>query len=255
MADGFFNEWMAHDRPDPAAEDLVVLREKARTEAAVESAIRQTAVDHLVGIEILERIGGYPEAAAFIRNKIPTDKRVMSGDLGEILASEYIDQCTDFRVPIKRLRWKDDRNTTMRGNDVLAICQAGSKSRLLKAESKSRVKLQANVVGEAVNGLAKHSGRPNPSSMAFISSRLREQGNDTLAAVFEGLQSGKLQADTIEHLVFTFSGNDPTEHLKKHIRDKGARRRHLVGCVVAGHQDFIKRTFASLNAKNRERNR
>jgi len=192
MADGFFHEWMAHDQPDSAAEDLVVLREKAKTQAAVESAIRQAAVDHLVGLEILERIGGYPEAAAFIRNKIPTDKRVMSGELGEILASEYIDQCTDFRVPIKRLRWKDDRNTTMRGNDVLAICQAESKCRLLKAESKSRVKLQANVVGEAVDGLAKHPGRPNPSSMAFISSRLGEQGDDTLAAVFEGLQSGKL---------------------------------------------------------------
>lgn len=253
MPNAFFDDWMEHLHPEPAAEDLVVLREKSKVRSAVESAIRQAAMDHLVSLDILTRIGGCPEAEAFIRNKVPTDKRVMSGDLGEILASEYIDQCTDFQVPIKRLRWKDDRNTTMRGNDVLAIVVSQTECRLLKAESKSRMTLQASVVGEAVDGLAKHSGRPNPSSLAFISARLREQGNDELAKVFEELQSGLLKAHMVEHLVFTFSGNDPTEHLKKHISSKRARRRHLVGCVVSGHQDFIKRTFASLNAKNHGR--
>jgi hypothetical protein len=197
----------------------------------------------------------YSEAEAFIRNKVPTAKRAMSGDLGEILASEYIDQCTDFEVPIKRLRWKDDRNTAMRGNDVLAIVLSKTACRLLKAESKSRMTLQGSVVGEAVDGLAKHSGRPNPSSLAFISARLREQGNDKLAEVFEAIQSGQLKVDTVEHLVFTFSGNDPTEHLKKHVSSKQDRRRHLVGCVVVGHQDFIKRTFANLNAKNHGKSR
>src|SRR5262245_41048900 len=118
MPDAFFNQWMDETRPEPTAKELVVLSEKAKVDAAVEAAIGQSAMDHLVGLAILKRIGGYPEAEAFIRNKVPTYKKVMSGDLGEILASEYIDQCTEFDVPVKRLRWKDDRNTTMRGNDV-----------------------------------------------------------------------------------------------------------------------------------------
>src|SRR5262249_11484188 len=145
---------------------------------------------------------------AFIRNKVPTDKKTRSGDLGEILASEYIEQCTRYGVPIKRLRWKDDRQTTMRGNDVLALRIEDRKCHLLKAESKSRASLQESVVGEAVDGLAKHRGRPNPSSLAFISSRLRDMNTsdgDGLASVFERLQSGKLKAASIEHLVFTFS--------------------------------------------------
>lgn len=240
---------MDETRPDPTAKDLIVLSEKSKVDAAVKAAIGQSALDHLVGLAILKRIGGYPETETFIRNKVPTDKKVMSGDLGEILASEYIDQCTEFSVPVKRLRWKDDRNTTMRGNDVLAICRTKTLCRLLKAESKSRAKLQSSVVAEAVDGLAKHRGRPNPSSMAFISQRLRETGDDRLARVFEALQSGKLEPDSIEHLVFTFSGNDPTEHLKTHVAKSKSRRRHLVGCHVKGHQAFIKRTFANLNAK------
>lgn len=249
MSDAFFDLWMDRDRPDPAAKDLVVLREKAKLRVAVELAIQEAALDHLVGLEVLERIGGYREAAAFIRNKVPTDKKVMSGDLGEILASEYIDQCMSFSVPIKRLRWKDDRDTTMRGNDVIAISLDNKKCCLLKAESKSREKLSKSVVGEAVAGLAKHFGRPNPSSLAFISARLREQGNDALANTFEAVQSGKIKPETIEHLVFTFSGNDPTESLEQHVAAGRGPRRHLVGCLVTGHQDFIKQTFSKLNAK------
>lgn len=246
---------MDRSQPDLAARELVVLTEKRDIEKAVESAVHQAAMDHLVGIEILERIGGYREAAAFIRNKVPTDRRVASGDLGEILASEYIDQCTDFKVPIKRLRWKDDRNTTMRGNDVLGICHSAKSCRLLKGESKSRAKLHAAVVAEAVLGLQKHSGRPNPSSLAFISARLRDSGDDEGADVFERIQSGKLKPDEVEHLVFTFSGNDPTEHLKMHVADKKARKRHLVGCRVEKHQEFIRRTFESLNDPKRRPSR
>ena len=251
MPDPFFDDWMDREQPEAAAAELVILREKAKVEKAVVIAIRQTALDHLVGLEILERIGRNSKTADFIRNKIPTNKTVTSGDLGEILASEYIDQCTEYEVPIKRLRWKDDRDTTMRGNDVLAIAYSRSKCHVLKAESKSRATLQASVVEEAIESLAKHSGRPNPSSMAFISSRLREQGDDELAKVFEAIQSGKRKVDVVEHLVFTFSGNDPTSHLKKHIAGRRARRRHLVGCMVTDHQSFIKQTFASLNAKKR----
>lgn len=248
MAEPFFVDWMDHNQPVSNAEELVVLREKASVTKAVHAAIKTAAMEHLVGLDMLKRIGGWDQTEAFIRNKVPTDKKVRSGDLGEILASEYIDQCMSYAVPIKRLRWKDDRDTTMRGNDVLALSIEDQECRLLKAESKSRASLQASVVEEAVVGLAKHRGRPNPSSLAFISSRLREQDEDGLATVFERLQSGKLKAASIEHLVFTFSGNDPTSHLEKHIASQSARRRHLVGCHVAGHQEFIKKTFEALNA-------
>jgi hypothetical protein len=181
---------------------------------------------------------------------------VRSGDFGEILASEYIDQCTEYQVPIKRLRWKDDRNTTMRGNDVIAIQKHLKRWRLLKAESKSRAALSEGVVGEAVEGLDKHAGRPNPSSLAFISSRLREENRDTEAAVFEELQSRTPRPDEIEHLVFTLSGNNPTRHLKRHVGDTNAKiRRHLVGCVIADHQQFINTTFERIHAGSSRRDR
>src|SRR5262249_44865200 len=120
---------------------------------------------------------------------------------------------------------------------------------LLKAESKSRANLHKTVVTEALDGLAKDSGRPSPSSLAFLSSRLREANRDSEALVFEDLQRAPPKDDDVEHLVFTFSGNDPTPYLKTGAPDGTSNiRRHLVGCVIADHPEFIKTTFDTIYA-------
>jgi HamA len=229
--------------------ELIVLREKTGARASAEAAVDAAVKDHLVGLDILARIGTYKQAIAHIRNKLPGSKQVRSGDFGEILASEYLDQFTEYRVPVKKLRWKDDRAVAMRGNDVIGIRKHGGRWYLLKGESKSRAALGDGAVEEAVEGLHKHTGRPNPSSLAFISSRLHDLGRDDEAAVFDELQSRTLRLDEIEHMVFTLSGNDPTSHLSKHPAPKRSRvRRHLVGCMIADHQKFITETFDRIHA-------
>lgn len=254
MADKFLPNWMDLTRPDAAVGELVLLRERANTRATSQSAIEECVKDHLAGLEILAKIKKYENSLAYIRNKLPTSKRVRSGDFGEILASEYVDQFTEYRVPIKKLRWKDDRVVAMRGNDVVAIRQVKGKPLLLKVESKSRAALSDGAVKEAVSGLDKHAGRPNPSSLAFISSRLREQGRDDEARVFEDLQGKPPAHESIEHMVFTLSGNQPLNHLKNHAGEKGASfRRHLVGCVITDHQNFINTLFDKIHAGNRSR--
>jgi len=52
---------------------------------------------------LLDRLGK-PASASFIRQKLPQGSRIRSGDLGEILATEYVAEKTVFTVPIKRLR-------------------------------------------------------------------------------------------------------------------------------------------------------
>lgn len=243
--------WMDVTTPDDDIDELVILTEKAKSRPVVGKALIQCVTDHFAGADIIKKIGGFPKALDYVRNKLPSYKRTRSGDFGELMATEYIAQCTDYTVPIKRLRWKDDRNTTLRGNDVIAIKKHGTSWKLLKAESKSRAKLSKDVVGEAVDGLRGHSGRPNPSTLAFISSRLREQDRDDEAEVFERMQKSSPPAGRIEHLVFTLSGNDPVEYLKHHRGSRNAViRRHLVGCVIDDHQKFIATVFKSAHAGN-----
>src|SRR5262245_34739563 len=135
--------WMKETRPDTSVPELLVLRERDGQRAIMQPAIQETIKHHLAGLDVVSKIGAYTKTLAYIRNKMPSAKRVRSGDFAEILATEYIDQCTEYRVPIKRLRWKDDRNTTMRGNDVIGIQRQGQRWKVLKAECKSRAALSA----------------------------------------------------------------------------------------------------------------
>jgi hypothetical protein len=230
----------------------MVLNERANGRDHAREAIEQAVVDHLASLTIIARMGGMDAALHYIHNRLPTCRRVRSGDLGEILASEYIDQCTDYSVPIKRLRWKDDRDVAMRGNDVIAGQDHAGRFRTLKAEVKSRATLGKSVVDDAIENLQKHKGRPNPSSLAFISARLRELGRDTEAAQYEALQKTSPSVHDIEHMVFTLSGNDPFPHLEPHAAHPphGVPRR-LIGCVVENHQTFIESLFTNLNAPAR----
>jgi hypothetical protein len=108
---------------------------------------------------LLERLGK-PASADFIRQKIPEGPRIRSGDLGEILATEYVAEQTVYTVPIKRLRWKDHRNMAMRGDDVIAVRMPdeGPPLEFMKAESKSYAQLAAGVVTRAREALNKDGG-------------------------------------------------------------------------------------------------
>ena len=117
--------------------------------------IAQVVPDHYIDPDsiahALERLGK-PAAANKIRTKIPQTKRIRSGDLGEILGTEYIDNQTQYTVPIKKLRWKDHREMAMRGEDVIGIrvFENGQRPHFLKTEAKSRLALGRQVLEDAL---------------------------------------------------------------------------------------------------------
>jgi hypothetical protein len=191
---------------------------------------------------ILERLGK-PKAAAFIREKLPTTKTIRSGDLGEILATEYISQHTAYLAPIKRLRWKDHRNMAMRGDDVIGIRRDPSNGRLLflKTESKSRSRLQARVITEARAALDKDNGLPSAHALAFISERLAEAGNTELADAIDDAQlKHGITPQSVAHLLFVFSGNSSSKTLADGLRTyAGGISQLSVGLWVENHGKFI----------------
>src|SRR5487761_2392473 len=156
---------------------------------------------------------GKPRAAALIEGKLPTTKAIRSGDLGEIYATEWIDSHSGgYCAPIKRLRWKDHRNMAMRGDDVIGLLQDQATQRLhfLKTEAKSRVSLTAQVLTDARGGLDKDGGLPSAHALSFISARLLELDNAPLAdAIDDALLKHGIPAQSVRHLLFTFSGNSP----------------------------------------------
>jgi hypothetical protein len=248
----FLRTWLAERRHSPdIPKNISVYDERADTRTMVWNTLCLTVADHfydLSHIQIIKNLGEYPKAFEKVRRALPRAERIRSGDLAEILASEYVSQLTDYFVPIRKLRYKDDRDLAMRGDDVIAIGNlTRSPPKILKGEAKSRQALTPSVVKEACETLMHHQGRPNPSTLAFIARRLDDKNEDTLASIFHRLQEETPSNRNIKHLIFTLSANDPLRALTEDLSSVPSEiDRQLVGVIVADHQDFIREVFESI---------
>lgn len=249
LASNLFTDWI--EPVTPTMPGVALHGERAGTRVVGLAELKRLLADHFVGEQTVMKMGGYAKAALAIANSLPTSKRTRSGDLGELIATEYVDALTSFRVPIRKLRWKSDREMPMHGNDVIAIDVSGARPRVLKGESKSRVQFSAAVVADAVTGLETHDGRPNPSTMAFIAKRLYEENRDAEAAVFQGLQAdGALAARNVRHLIFALAGKDPSKHLAGATKPNNSNmKREAVAVIVDDHAGFVADVYAGHGAK------
>ena len=189
---------------------------------------------------------GAPQTAQLLREHLPKSKKVRSGDLGEILATEIAESHLGCVVPIRRLRWKDGREMALRGDDIVGVMYEGKKKlRFLKGESKSRVQLAKGVIDEAASALDRDMGRPTRHSALFVAERLRERGEDDLARDLEQAVLQSFQGHTVEHFLFALSGNNPESLLSEHLKEceKKKRRRHAVGVHISDHATFVAEVF------------
>lgn len=240
--------WLREERREGTPDNVTLLFERDGGRALVFDSLCEVVKDHFAKTDILARMG-YERAATYLENKLPTVINTRSGDLGEILATEYVRECTGYDVPINRLRYKDDREMAMRGDDIIGVRRVDDRVQVLKGEAKSRDQLSVTVVKEACDSLTRHASRPNPSSLAFVASRLREEGRDDEADVIETLMEVTIPERDLEHLIFTLSGNDPAAVLAAHAQ--APIRRRLTGMHVFDHQHFIKDVYEAVNGAAR----
>lgn len=245
MSKKLFADWL--ESVPPTAGNVPLFQERSGARTAGLDAFKELLADHFIGEEVVLKMGGYAKAATTLKNSLPTTKRGQSGDLGELIATEYIDAKTTFHVPIRKLRWKSDQKMPMHGNDVVGVEVRGTSIHVLKCESKSREWFAPTHIAGAAKGLDGHDGLPNPSTLAFITKRLYEQDRDPEAKVFEALQiDGSVPPQNIEHLIFTFTGRDPSKHLAAAPQPKNsAIKRSGAAVVITDHPAFITTVYGN----------
>lgn len=200
---------------------------------------------HYIPDEILRK-WGRKKLADYLVKKLPAKQMSRSGELGEILATEYINSgALSYEVPIKRLRWKDTRDWPMRGEDVVGFIFKTTKLQFLKGEVKSRKNITDAVVSEARQALDDNLGLPVPYTLAFIVERLYESGEDKKAEQIEDYVTKILPANSqVAHLIFTFSQNDPISSLVADSRKaKKVAKLYAVGLIVKEHQEIIRKVY------------
>jgi hypothetical protein len=245
LASDLFTKWLKPESVSTAAVHTYSERKGKRLEGL--ALLKPLLADHFVGEMNVMKLGGYEKAAAVIVNSLPTSKRTQSGDLGELLATEYVNSETPYKVPIKKLRWKSDRQMPMHGNDVLGIDSSTSPPKVLKCECKSRGQFSPSAVKDASDGLDLHDGRPNPSTLAFITKRLLEENRDAEAKLWIDLQTkDNLPAGNITQMIFGLAGNSPQAALAKCPKSKfKAIKRQHAGISVPEYADFIASVYTS----------
>jgi len=246
-----FTKWLKTAAGKPHS-GVSVYTERPGTRPLGLSALEKLLADHFVGEGTILQAGGYSKSAAIIANSLPTNKRTRSGDLGELLATEYLNSETPFVVPIKKLRWKSDRETAMHGNDLIGINTKVKPVRVVKGECKSRAAFGASSVEEAAAALDLHDGRPNPSTLAFITKRLYEDRRDAEAKVFQELQcGGAFSGKNLSHLIFALAGNNPSKHLANGLKSKHAGiKRESAAIVVNDHGAFVAAVYKTHGGKS-----
>jgi hypothetical protein len=200
----------------------------------------------------LERIAddvarlGYKVAADILRAELPQTPKGRSGDLGEILATELVEEEIGLRVPVRRLRYKDGRNMAMRGDDFIGAGYRGNDNKLwlLKGEAKSNKVLGKSTITSARKVLNRDNGRCTPGSLVFVANRLLESNdkgdNELGRALRDEVGVKSLRADRIDHMLFTVSGNGPHASLKEDLEVAETNRdQYVVNLHIADHQEFI----------------
>jgi len=190
---------------------------------------------------------GKPAVAKFIAGKFPTMSTAKSGDLGEILCTAYVTETTHFKRGIKKFRWKDHRDMSMRGEDLLAFSFGadGTDLKILKAEVKSRVSISTAVIKEARASLDDYQQLPSPHAITFVADRAGESGDLELRAAIDKAQLvDGIKLSQMTHMLFTFSGNNPSPFLQVNLSAyDGNVPQHYVGLQVKSHQTFISDVF------------
>ena len=194
---------------------------------------------------IAERFGKRG-VAQFLRNKLPTKASARSGDMGEILATSYLYEECGYVVGPSRLIQRDHQEWAMRGDDVLgAKIDTDGDVRITKVEAKSRLNLGERTVAAARAGLARNAELPSPHSLTQFAERLLHSADGSVGEAVLALQlADGVHPDRIGHLMFLFTGGDPSTHVAADLKSySGSVSQLTITLRVNGHQAFIKDAY------------
>lgn len=178
----FIKRWLQLYPPNTGYRTFkwVPLEEQQTTRPQILPLLARTVfVHHNDPIEFKEIVAelGYKRAAELF-DKRPRDDKTRKANLGEIIASEYLRQQEGYELPVYRLRWNTNPDTSMRGEDALAFKFGDADGRgreLCVAEAKVMSRFESQTVLEACVQLGRGK-RPRPNSIPFVCSVLRLEG-------------------------------------------------------------------------------
>ena len=191
------------------------LKEKKGIRDHIKPALTEAILDHHFPFQRIKgklKKLGFIGAAKYFSNSMPNDK-IRKGNFGEVITSEHLCQRYKYKMPVFKLRFMDNPNMPMRGEDIVAFEIAKNKkiiaicigeTKTLEIYSKSKVKQAYEQIVKA-----HHS---QPTSLSLICNILYERGEDDLAKQIDGILETLASKPFPRHnWIFIITGNKPID--------------------------------------------
>lgn len=221
------------------------LEVKAENIGSLVSEIAALLPDHYLGEKAMRGLKKN-KAAKKLRAHLPETRQIQSGDLGEILATDYTEEYTGYVVPIRKLRYKTSRNMPAYSEDAIGVRaeEQNETLELLKVEAKSGKRVDESVLKKARQQLDDNGGKISVEGLSMVASRLREDGRIKLGNKLDDLWLEGDKQDKVEHLLFVLTELDEVGLQKKALETyTGTISQLSVGVHVSAHQKLIGRVY------------
>jgi hypothetical protein len=194
------------------------MKEKEGIRGYIRPALIEAILDHhfhrrtISGA--LKRLG-YEKAAKYFRTRLPKGNKTRKGNFGEVVASEHLCQRHGYRMPIFKLRFRDNPDMPMRGEDIIAfeLGEGNKITAICIGEAKTLEHYNRNQLKNAHERLVM-AYHPYPVTLSLISSILYERGDDDLAEQIDIiLETLALRPIPRHNWLFIITGDKPPELL------------------------------------------
>ena len=192
----------------------IPIKEKDEARKYVKLALTQAILDHHISSQAvegaLERLG-FAEAAKYLCGRLPREEKTRKGNFGEVIACEHLSQRYGYKLPVFKLRFMDNPDMPMRGEDIVAfeITEDNKITAICIGEAKTLERYNHNQVKKAHNRLVT-TYHPYPISLFLISNILHERGDHDLAEQIDIiLETLTLRSFPRHNWIFIITGNRP----------------------------------------------
>lgn len=192
------------------------VKEKGGIRESVKPALIEAIFDHHFPRQrikgALKRLG-FVEAAKYFSSYLPRDDKTRKGNFGEVVASEHLRQRYRYKMPVFKLRFMDNPNMPMRGEDIIAFERAEDNkiTAICFGETKTLERYNRYHVEKAYERLdiAYH---PYPVTLSLICNILHERGDHGLAEQIDViLETLNLKPFPRHNWLFIITGNQPCD--------------------------------------------
>lgn len=212
----------------------------------IKNALIEVIIKHYISQNEVKRLLNnekFSTLESVIKSKLPKNDLIRKGDFGEIIAMEHLKQKYGYYFPIFKLRYKNNPEKPLHGEDIIAFKIENNKiTAVCIGESKVNKRYNSRTLQNAFSQLCESN--INPKSLQLISTYLIEKENFDLAdQIYELLDLKNFNKIDKDNWIFYITGNYRKKYLDVDNSHNNLSNLVLINFYLEDLENFINELF------------